>query len=451
MMWVRLVACGVAVVVVVCVARASVPADSPTPAERGRLALLGRCFSPPLVPRAAYENLWRQWGLKQRPGDFDAQVRTRYGLHEAPYPNDNLPMGLRPTGGRRALVGIDCMLCHAGSIFGQPVMGLPNTSIDLDGLFRDLDKSDGGFGLFPYRFSNVRGTTESTATGIFLVAKRDPQLNLRYPGAVLGPVPDELCEDAPAWWLLKRKRTMYYNGQINSRAVRPLMTFMLSAQTTADVILREEPTFTDIQQYVLTLEAPKYPLPVDAGLASEGRLVFNENCARCHGTYGPDGKYPNKVVPLAKIGTDPTLIRRLTPAIEDHFRKSWFLQEPDADGKPYALKYNPGYQAPPLDGVWATAPYLHNASVPTLHDLLKSSDRPRVFTRSYGTAPEDYDAERGGWKVTALPAAPQTKSTREARQVYDTTKPGRSNAGHTFGDDLSDADRQAVIEYLKTL
>ena len=36
---------------------------------------------------------------------------------------------------------------------------------------------------------------------------------------------------------------------------------------------------------------------------------------------------------------------------------------------------------PPLDGVWATAPYLHNGSVPTLEAVLKSSDRPALWQR----------------------------------------------------------------------
>jgi mono/diheme cytochrome c family protein len=429
-----------------------------TATRRGREALLGRCFSAPLVARDSFNSIWKQWGLKSRPADFDAQVRQRYGLHEAPYPNEGLPMGLRPTqGGRGPAVGIDCMLCHGGSLFGESIVGLPNTSLDLAGLFRDLDRADGGFGFFPYRMSNVRGTTESTATGIYLISLRDPELNLRLPPADLGPIPDQMCEDAPAWWLLNRKSTMYHNGQIDARAVRPLMTFMLGPRAPREKFDREEATFTDIRQYLLTIDAPRYPLPVDADLAARGREVFEESCAKCHGTYGPGGsgalhgKYPNKIVPLAKIGTDPTLVQRLTPTIEDHFRKSWFTRERGPEGKPFPLRYNAGYQAPPLDGVWATAPYLHNGSVPTLHHLLKSSDRPRVFTRSYRTDLTDYDAARVGWKVTELRGQQPARTGADARQVYDTSQPGRSNAGHTFGDALSDDERRAVIEYLKTL
>ena len=435
-------------------------------AERGKAALLGRCFSAPLVARSAFDDLWKQWGLAERPADFDSRVRERYGLHDAPYPNGGLPMGLRPTEGRRGgpAVGIDCMLCHGGALFGESVVGLPNTSIDLAGLFRDLDVAGGGLGFFPYRLSNVRGTTESTATGVYLISLRDAELNLRLPPADLRPIPDQLCEDAPAWWLLKRKGTMYANGQIDARAVRPLMTFMLTPSMPRATFDAEEPTFADIRAHLTTIEPPKYPLPVDGDLAGRGQAVFEQNCAKCHGTYdgaheagglatAGRGDYPNKIVPLAKIGTDPSLVRGLTPAIEEHFRQSWFLREPAGPGgERFPLRYNAGYQAPPLDGVWATAPYLHNGSVPTLHHLLKSDERPRVFTRSYRTELADYDPDRVGWRVTDLTAGDASPRPRRApRTVYDTTKPGRSNAGHTYGDDLSPDERRAVIEYLKTL
>ena len=421
-------------------------------ADRGREALLTRCFSAPFVSRMRYETLWRQWGLSSRPADFDEQVKDRYGLHDAPYPNGGLPMGLRPTTSRRgAAVGIDCMLCHGGSLFGKSYVGVPNTSLDLLGLFRDLDLADGGFGVFPYRLSHVRGTTESTATGVFVISLRRPDLGLSLPPANLGPIPDQAVEDAPAWWLLKRKTTMYYNGQIDARAVRPLMMFMLSPGRDASSFMREEATFADVRQYLMTLEPPKYPFSVNPGLAERGKVVFEENCAKCHGTYGAERDYPNRIVPLGKIGTDASLVNGLTPRIEQHFRESWFGNESGPGGRPFPLKYNTGYQAPPLDGVWASAPYLHNGSAPTLHDVLKSDTRPKVFTRSYRTGVEDYDAQKVGWKVTVLPEAPRPASSREARQYYDTNQPGRSNGGHPFGDKLSDDERGALIEYLKAL
>ncbi len=110
-----------------------------------------------------------------------------------------------------------------------------------------------------------------------------------------------------------------------------------------------------------------------------------------------------------------------------------------------------GYQAPPLDGIWATAPYLHNGSVPTVYHLLNSKTRPRIFTRSFRTNAEDYDLTKLGWKIEILDESGGSNLTPfERRKIYDTTKSGRGNVGHTFGDDLTEEERMAVIEYLKT-
>jgi hypothetical protein len=73
-------------------------------------------------------------------------------------------------------------------------------------------------------------------------------------------------------------------------------------------------------------------------------------------------------------------------------------------------------------------------------------------TRTYRTGVEDYDAVKLGWKINELdkPAAASLPAI-ERRKIYDTTLPGRSNAGHRYGDSLSEEERMAVIEYLKTL
>jgi mono/diheme cytochrome c family protein len=426
------------------------PPDEKTAAQRGEEALLTRCFSPSVVSRQGYDSLWQTWGLTAKPADFDRAVRERYGLHPAPYPNDGLPMGLRPK--PRGQVGIDCMLCHGGSLFGRSVVGLPNTSLDLAALFQDFTAARGLPQLRPYRLSNVRGTTEATATAIFLIAFRDPELNVRFPLG-LGRVPDQMCEDAPALWLLKKKTTMYHTGRLDARAVRPLMSFMMSPRTSGAQFKKLEPTFADVRAFLMTLEPPKYPFLIDAALAQQGKVVFEENCVRCHGSYGTGGSYPNKIVPLEKIGTDPTLVHSLIASkSEESYQQSWFAQGPGPEGKPYPIRSSNGYQAPPLDGIWATAPYFHNGSVPTLHQVLNSKDRPRIFTRSYRTEKNDYDAVGVGWKTVPLENAPALGTpAAEQRRVYDTTQPGRSNAGHTFGDQLTEDERMAVIEYLKTL
>ncbi len=427
-------------------------ADRPTPsADRGRHLLQTRAFNPPIWPKQIYENVWKSWGEPERPADFEQQFMERYGLHPSPFDNKGYPLGLREA---RSLLGVgvttDCMICHGGSIFGQSYIGLGNASLDLQLLYEDMAHVMGRHRATPFPFTNVRGTTEAGAMAVFLFQLRDADLKLR-PMIDLGLRAD-LCEDAPAWWLLKKKRTMYYTGSTNARSVRSIMQFMLTPLNSAEDVKKQEPAFADIQAFILSLEPPKYPLPIDRDLAQRGEKLFAKHCASCHGTYGENPTYPNKIIDLDLIGTDPTRAEGFTLEAKNHYDNSWFGQEVDAEGRRMETYAHRGYQAPPLDGVWATAPYLHNGSVPTLYHLLNSASRPRIFTRSYRTGIEDYDAKLVGWKVQVLDAPPpESAPPAQRRRVYDTTQPGRGNQGHTFGDKLSDEERFALIEYLKTL
>ncbi len=424
---------------------------SPAAAERGRKALYERCFTPPLLPVQVYHKVWKQWGLKEKPADYDRAFRERYGLAKAPYPNADLPMGLRVGNGPLGKgLSNDCLLCHAGSIAGQTVIGLGNASLDIQGLFDDLAAAGGVKKFVPFTMSNVRGTIEVEAGVLYLMQFRDADLNLQLPTTLRYRT--DLCQDIPPWWHLKKKKTMSHTGSVDARSIRANMPFLLSPLNSGEYIKKQEPVIRDIRAFMLTLEAPRYPFAVDRGKAERGKALFVQNCAKCHGTYGPDGKYPNKIVELDVIGTDPTSIKGYSAQAWATYKKSWFNQEKGPDGKPYFNDDFRGYQAPPLDGVWATAPYFHNGSVPTVYHVLNSKARPRIFTRSYRTGKEDYDPARLGWKITVLPKGPDAKvSAFERRKIYDTTQPGRGNGGHIFGDKLTEAERLAVIEYLKTL
>ena len=426
-------------------------AEAKSAADRGKEALLGRSFSPPVMGRRDYDNLWKMWGLEERPADFERRLRERYGLFEAPYPNHGLPMGLRPASALLSKgIGTDCLMCHAGSVAGQTIIGLGNASLDLQAFFDEVLAVQGASGSIPIPFSHVRGTSEATTSAVYLFQFRDEDLNVRPLRKV--KLPATTCEDVPAWWLLKKKKTMYHNGSFSARAVRPLMSFMLSPINSGTYIKSQEPTFKDIQAYLLSLKPPKYPFPIDTKKAAAGKAIFEKTCSRCHGTYGPDGEYPNRIIDLDVIGTDPTLASYGDSAGEAIFKRSWFSQGKDRDGKLLQPQAHRGYQAPPLDGIWATAPYFHNGSAPTVYHVLNSRARPKVFTRSYRTGKEDYDPVRLGLKIRVLQHGPDPGLPAiERRKVYDTTRPGRRNTGHTFGDKLTEQQRMAVIEYLKTL
>jgi mono/diheme cytochrome c family protein len=418
--------------------------------ERGRKALLTRSFTPAIWVPNSYENAWKQWqpALKEKPADYDKAFMAYYGLHAAPYDNP-YPMGLR-VGASLLGKGIvsDCLMCHGGSIAGQSYIGLGNSTLDAHAVFEDLSKASGLDKALPFTFSNVRGTSEAGSMAVFLLSLRDPDLKMVSKRLDLG-LRDDLCEDVPAWWLLKKKKTMYHTGNANARSVRSIMQFALSPPNSLEFFAKEEATFRDIQAFILSLTPPKYPLPIDAKLAEVGRALFNKTCAECHGTYGEKWTYPNKVIAIDEVGTDRTRYDGFSKAWADHYNKSWLAKEAGINGQ---VKPAAGYQAPPLDGIWATAPYLHNGSVPTLYDMLNSKGRPKIFTRSFATDLESYDAVKVGWKVKVLERGPDPALPAvERRKVYDTTQPGRGNGGHTFGDALTDDQRRAVIEYLKTL
>ncbi|WP_137930677.1 di-heme-cytochrome C peroxidase [Mesorhizobium comanense] len=120
----------------------------------------------------------------------------------------------------------------------------------------------------------------------------------------------------------------------------------------------------------------------------------------------------------------------------------------------------PRYRARPLDGIWATAPYLHNGSVPTLYDLLRpQGDRPQAFC----VGPLEFDPEKVGLPV-AITTKPEKVECEAGLTRFDVTQRGNSNLGHSFespadgsprlgviGRELKEEERSALIAYLKTL
>ncbi len=386
--------CRVGAVVLACIGMAKPiladhPWNDPSAVERGRQAMTASSFVGPEWDTEAYDKALSKAGLEapdpQRdPDGYRTAFNARYGLHPAPYPNDGLPMGLRKATAPDGRVGLnlDCMTCHGGSIGGKSYVGLGNTQIDVEALLSDMTVADDRpaprFVLF--RMNTVRGNNNAGQLAVFLLSLRNAKdLSKRSFPLLTGTQLPEL--DTPAWWLLKKKQTKYYDGRTPANAVRANMQFMLG-ETTLDGFKAMEPVFQTVEAYLRSLEPPKYPFPIDSAKAERGRAVFRENCARCHGTYGEKWTYPNKVIPLNVIGTDPTRATGLTDRYIAHYNATWFAQKHPVSDQMI------GYQAPPLDGIWATAPYLHNGSVPTLQRFwiphkgpLCSADPPRPGSR----------------------------------------------------------------------
>ena len=189
---------------------------------------------------------------------------------------------------------------------------------------------------------------------------------------------------------------------------------------------------------------PKYPFEINSDAAERGRIVYRQHCASCHDW---KGEQIGQIVPLDEIGTDPERLNSYTLELAVN-------QNTLGVGTPWRFanfRKTEGYSNMPLDGVWARAPYLHNGSVPTLRDLLLPVEqRPKKFYRG----DDRFDEVNVGFRSEVDETETQNESKQVGRRsqfLFDTEKRGNSNAGHTYGVDLTDDEKDQLLEYLKTL
>ncbi|RON45855.1 hypothetical protein BK666_15165 [Pseudomonas frederiksbergensis] len=262
-----------------------------------------------------------------------------------------------------------------------------------------------------------------------------------------------------------------------------------------------------IEETLQRLKPPAWPEDVlgsvDKPLAAQGRALFAENCASCHvprvNQVGSRAVQQLKLLPVAAIGTDPTAANNIADHRFDLTALQWdpaelgqldvqlhpkptepldlsklsvakglayvtaFVENrayreakvtpaerPDLDGfgLPIGVQELRAYKARPLAGVWATAPFLHNGSVPSIYQLLSPQDE-RATTFYKGTF--EYDPKHLGYRTEAFANG----------FVFDTRIPGNHNSGHEFragergngviGRLLQPQERWALLEYLKVL
>ncbi|MCG8506663.1 MAG: di-heme-cytochrome C peroxidase [Sphingomonadales bacterium] len=268
-----------------------------------------------------------------------------------------------------------------------------------------------------------------------------------------------------------------------------------------------------LERHLRSLKSPKWPKEKFGGFDPEkrehGRRLYAKFCQSCHEVIDrsdPERKIIAMMSSLRKAGTDPAMAKNSVKYTgkSGNFRgtyqstdvgdilvkddapvivilsaattgvvttpdpdKTWLLRfpewlytigsafldndikktikrgnyDPDTTSKPFNSLL--AYKARPLNGIWATAPYLHNGSVPTLYDLLLPVDaeegepsRPEVFY----VGSREFDPKYVGFKSSEGPFK------------FDTSRPGNSNKGHVYGArNLSEEERMALLEYLKTL
>ena len=412
----------------------------------------------------------------------------------------------------------NCFSCHAGVVNGKVVAGMGNSHIDQTSIYSDLQKliayskskrpiqSDNEEEEFLhflnyaetvmmpiFRFAKSRGDNLGPF-GVWRNISRlvDPQKQglKMYLSSEKGPLDDWFYSqylvtvDPNPWWHLKYKKSCYRYGDAD-----PYDANHFSMNFTHSHPLVNENHETHVRMISKALAfarettSPVYPHTLDAFKVELGRRLFHGelkpkqgealSCYRCHGVYEkriefldfsrPGGweVYYRDKNPI-DVGTDPVYSSLLLGFSQLTERLQLLSDYYDRQGKPeltpqFHIPKKEGYVCPPLDGVWASAPYFHNGSVPTIELVLNSKKRPTFWKREFKN-PFLYDLRNLGLIYQEVSNEEYKKLMKETtldsvhfRSVYNTQDIGRHNTGHTFGDILTDEERIVVIEFLKSL
>lgn len=389
---------------------------------------------------------------------------------------NNAPQG-RPIGttyveDQVPLVGLNCATCHTGTVRETPssmrqvIAGMPAHQMDLQGyanfltatardprfevgtVLEAIRKQDPEFGWFTsllYRFVVIKRTRD----GILARAEQNAWFNDRPPqgpGRVdtfnpykrmfnfdLKADTSVGTADLPPLFNQRVRQGLWLHWDGNNNQVDERNKSAAIGAGATEVSL-DLASLDRVANWALDLKPPAYPAArIDQSRVEKGGQVYQASCARCHAL---NGAAVGQVTPLAEIGTDPERLNSFTTALAAQMNTI-------GTGKPWkfsSFRKTDGYANMPLDGVWLRAPYLHNGSVPTLRALLVPEERPAAFYRGYDV----YDWQRVGF-VSEGPDA-ERNGVR-----FDTGLRGNGNTGHLYGRELSAADRDALLEYLKTL
>jgi hypothetical protein len=462
-MWAAILACTGTVFSVATLSAAELTAARDT--ARGLSLLLSQPYLPPDFDQQVFDELWTTW---EEPDRSRAERATmperrrmameRYGL--TPHPDDpsrSMQYVVDPASGSWTM---SCLACHQGQVDGRAMPGVPNSNYALETLTEEVrlvkvrqrkpfGHMDMGSLLLPLGTTN--GTTNAVMFGVALMRHRAPDLSIIPRPPRFDLVHHDM--DAPPWWHYKKRQSLYADG-FAPKGHRILMQFLLVKENGPEKFHAWEDEFRDIERWIESIEPPPWPWAVDRPLADRGLVIFQQHCADCHGTYRTAGAadgaeketYPDRIVDIAEVGTDRVRLDSLTAKERGDLNTSWFGHE----AAPMRDRESPsGYVAPPLDGIWASAPYLHNGSVPTLWHLLHPERRPAVWKRT----PSGYDQTRVGLEVEEMEkgTGQEKLSSAERRRHFNTAKPGKSAKGHDFPDVLDEEEKTAVLEYLKTL
>ena len=468
-----------------------------------------------MMRRRGYSDVGRSWGDVYKLASLAPYPKNEgKGAFYVPFPagrRPSTPMGFAVFNDQNGagVFTVACASCHTRNLFGRPVLGGTNleggTGNSLlvlkhvaglrDIQYRVATRPTSGelaaFHNMQYQLSFVEGKRAQGPglenpvgfVGLSLARRADDEYasrrynNDRSLASDLRNIPTD--SKAPVLWNLKYKNRFQHDGSMTGDPVLANLIFNeigrgADLKRLENWIDENRTKVRDATAAAYQMEAPRWTDffssdSIDVEQAKRGEQVFNQRCARCHGTYEKawssdacQSLSPAQLLATTRVvmpretitrnvGSDPHRSRAMVPLAKRANKLRIFRNNG------IAFKANPGaYVPPPLVGIWARWPYLHNNSIPNLAELLKPAPlRAKAFY--IGPAKNrttDFDQAAVGFPL----GSKTPRHWRTSSRLFDTRKPGLSNSGHDEGIFLKDGanlltaeDKADVIVFLKTL
>lgn len=379
-----------------------------------------------------------------------------------------------------SLQGLEGLKSRATGIRTQGILDIPELAL---GWF---SRMRGRVRLFAARVKFLQGVAANNAEGstTALGGRTDAfgfARNFLF-GQQYGFTPNTAPIAYPHLWGFSNVEWLHWNGNTTSVLLRNMgQALGVGAVVASDhTSTLQFEALHSLEELAKKIEAPAWPSffpPIDTDAARKGKKIYADRCEGCHGDIEAPPPPPGEVravkeFALDDIRTDPNQannfnkplaagvnfyaeLEKVLRAIKQKYIDDNAIPASTYDaweprGTTNTFRANAHYNARPLRGIWASPPYLHNNSVPTLDDLLRPEDqRPARFA----VGDREYDPFKVGYRWKPL-----TKAECAAEPTcYDTSLPGNSNAGHSnlagdawdYGTALSEGERYQLIEYIK--